>query len=147
MKRVLSPEGSKLSQTECDIHSERSVCYPPSGVRCSLRAKLCLHSAIESVLVRAKRTLSLYEIFVCLYTRTSYRSIRDVPIALYERLVSSYTRYSFRSNRDAGYGRDKMFIQCWRDILSNAGEALYPRLDKPLIQGGINTLSKSDDKH
>lgn len=122
---IYTPSGVQVTlRPKCDVHSERScVCTPP------LKASLCVLKGLSP------------------YTRYSYAFIRGLRIALYERLVSSYTRYSFRSNRDAGYGRDKMFIQCWRDTLSNAGEALYPRLDKPLIQGGINTLSKSDDKH
>lgn len=72
--------------------------------------------------------------------------MRDVRIALYEMFVSPYARHSFRSNRDVGYGRDKHFIQCWRDTLSNAGETPYPSLDKHFIQYWRDPLSKSDDK-
>ena len=90
--------------------------------------------------------IALCETFASLYARCSHRFMRDVRIVLCEMFVSFYARHSFRSNRDVGYGRDKMFIQCWRSPLSNTGETLYPIPEKLFIQGGINILSKSDDK-
>ena len=129
-KEANSPEQSVIStpsgvyvtlRPEYDVHSERScVCTPP------LKASLCVLKGLSP------------------YTRYSYAFIRGLRIALYERLVSPYTRYSFRSNRDAGYGRDKHFIQDWRDSLSNAGETRYPMLEKYFIQGWINPLYKAD---
>ena len=70
--------------------------------------------------------------------------MREVRMPIYEVFASPYARHAFRSNRDVGYGRDKHFIQDWRDSLSNAGETRYPMLEKYFIQGWINPLYKAD---
>ena len=66
--------------------------------------------------------IALCETFASPYARHSHRFMRDVRIALCETFASPYARYSFRLNRDVGYGRDKMFIQCWRSSLSKSDD-------------------------
>ena len=109
----------------------RRVCIANSVVKRSERSyrscliifnlKDCLK--IESSRLRLIRDIriALYEMLDSFYARCSHRLMRDVRIVLYEMFASSYARHSFRSNRDVGYGRDKHFIQCWRDSLSKAG--------------------------
>ena len=120
------PQRRKVCTNLCEM-------FASSCARCSHR------------LMRDVR-IALCEMFASSYARRSHRPMRDIRIALCEIFASLYARYSFRSNRDVGYGRDKMFIQCWRDTLSNVGEALYPIPERHFIQYRRSSLSKSDDK-
>ncbi|MFC2331017.1 MAG: hypothetical protein ACFNKL_08155, partial [Treponema sp.] len=59
---------------------------------------------------------------------------------------SLYTRCSYRLMRDIRSARIEMSVTVGISILSNVGETPYPRLDKHFIQYWRDPLSKSDDK-
>ena len=90
--------------------------------------------------------IALCKTFASPYARRSHRLMRDVRIALCEMFASLYARCSYRSMRDIRSVRIEMSVTVGIRCLSNVGEALYPIPERHFIQGGINILSKSDDK-
>lgn len=67
--------------------------------------------------------------------------------ALYEIFVSLYTRCSYRLMRDIRSARIEMSVTVGISILSNVGETLYPMRERLLIQVWINTLSNTGETH
>ena len=118
---IYTPSGVQVTlRPKCDVHSERScVCTPP------LKASLCVLKGLSP------------------YTRYSYAFIRGLRIALYEMFLSLYMRGSYRPIRDIRSARIEMPVTVGIRCLSNAGETLYPMLEKLFIQGWINLLSKA----
>ena len=117
----------------------RKVCTNLCETFASLYAR-CSYRSMRDV------RIALCEIFASLYARCSHRLMRGIRIALCETFASPYARRSHRLMRDIRSARIEMSVTVGIRCLSNVGEALYPIPEKLFIQGGINILSKSDDK-